>query len=448
VFCPYIYSHDRNQCVYAHNPQDFRRDPKTHQYNPVQCKNWSQGQIYSYEEGACPKLMNCECCHGWKELEYHPLYYKTKNCSNFKNCNKADCPFLHQEKDPKTPTAGAGVNQPRNLSMGTSRDFGFASPNRPTTYHHYKDDSRSNFYTQFKVKSDRKKDNYRKDNNSHFPGPIMPPPQQQNYSRRNESQGGQDEIQNQYQQRPYKMEGSTRPNSNASASTLYHEDAPKKQNKKKKKKQMSLNDKKEETTKSPLSQEGGSEVATTKGTKMMSSPQGVNWSFVPSSEEKTEGQQSGGKRGLGKFSGTKTNDSFESLQSYTIEKFETPNTEKSGKSNSVNEQFRKGLVNALQKRGLDYTIPVLMSPGVDIEGLKTFSHREFGLYPQIKAEDKEKIVPIIRKLVDDETIINPFQSQSQFEMLLGLGAAEPQWGGANLDFLDSNSNLDFTKHPF
>jgi len=339
-----------------------------------------------------------------------------------------DCPFLHQDKDSKDRISTA--NQPRNLSMGTARDFGFSSPNKSNSgYHNYSHDTtRSNFYTQFKVKSDRKKDNnhnYRKDN-SHFPGPIMPPPQQ-NYFKRNEGAGGQEP-------RPYKFEngGSTRPNSNASNSTLYHEDSGQRKNnqnnknKKKNKKPMSLNEKQEDPmTKSPLSEE----------TKRILSGQ-IDWSYVPSSEEK-------GRKDFGKFSGTKTNDSFESLQSYTIEKFGTPTTEKSGS----NDQFRKGLINALQKRGLEYTIPILMSPGADIEGLKSFSQREFGLYPQIKAEDKEKIVPIIRKLaVDDEApgmnIINPFHST--FETLLG----ETQWGGANLDFLDSNTNLDFTKHPF
>jgi len=99
VFCPYIYEHDRSQCVYAHNAQDFRRTPLSYKYDPVECPNWSKGQIFSYEEGGCPKQMDCDKCHGWKELEFHPLYFKTKPCTNGNKCVKKDCPFFHSQND-------------------------------------------------------------------------------------------------------------------------------------------------------------------------------------------------------------------------------------------------------------------------------------------------------------------------------------------------------------
>jgi len=99
VFCPYIYDHDRSQCMYAHNAQDYRRNPKQYKYDPIQCPYWSQGQILSYEEGGCPKQMDCDKCHGWKELEYHSAYYKTKSCSNGSKCIKKDCPFFHSNAD-------------------------------------------------------------------------------------------------------------------------------------------------------------------------------------------------------------------------------------------------------------------------------------------------------------------------------------------------------------
>jgi hypothetical protein len=91
----------------------------------------------------------------------------------------------------------------------------------------------------------------------------------------------------------------------------------------------------------------------------------------------------------------------------------------------------------------------LFSPSTDIEGLRTFSQKDFHQFPQIKTEDKDKVAQIIRK-VSDETLglptnIIPGAEQSSnpaFEM----NSDENQW--ANLDFLDTNTNLEFTKHPF
>ncbi len=49
----------------------------------------------NYSEGGCPHLMNCPFTHGWKEKEYHPINYKTKNCTNLNNCVKRFCHYLH-----------------------------------------------------------------------------------------------------------------------------------------------------------------------------------------------------------------------------------------------------------------------------------------------------------------------------------------------------------------
>lgn len=44
--------------------------------------------------------MFCKSCHGWKELEYHPNYYRTKKCPNIKNCkNKRFCCYYHNETE-------------------------------------------------------------------------------------------------------------------------------------------------------------------------------------------------------------------------------------------------------------------------------------------------------------------------------------------------------------
>lgn len=42
-------------------------------------------------------------CHGWKELEYHPLNYRTKKCP-LSNCKKGECHYYHTEKEKRVVT--------------------------------------------------------------------------------------------------------------------------------------------------------------------------------------------------------------------------------------------------------------------------------------------------------------------------------------------------------
>ena len=95
-WCPFnLTYHDKAQCVYAHNWQDYRRKPQIAKYDPVACPYWkSTDFILNYENG-CPNREKCNKCHGWKELEFHPLLYKAKPCTN-KTCSKGkDCPNYH-----------------------------------------------------------------------------------------------------------------------------------------------------------------------------------------------------------------------------------------------------------------------------------------------------------------------------------------------------------------
>lgn len=63
-FCPYSSTHDRARCVYAHNWQDFRRDPSRFTYSAILCKNWDRTKkISSYDRG-CPNSFDCLECHG------------------------------------------------------------------------------------------------------------------------------------------------------------------------------------------------------------------------------------------------------------------------------------------------------------------------------------------------------------------------------------------------
>lgn len=102
-WCPFNKDHNKAQCDYAHNWQDFRRKPHIFNYNPEKlCPNWkSETFISKYDEG-CILQAACVRCHGWKELEYHPFNYKTKPCLELKICNNLQCPFYHNEQDRRT----------------------------------------------------------------------------------------------------------------------------------------------------------------------------------------------------------------------------------------------------------------------------------------------------------------------------------------------------------
>jgi hypothetical protein len=73
-------SHDRGECPYAHNIQDYRRKPSLYLYKAEKCPHWDfLNKIESIEASDCPAGMNCGKCHGWMEHRYHPQIYKSKN---------------------------------------------------------------------------------------------------------------------------------------------------------------------------------------------------------------------------------------------------------------------------------------------------------------------------------------------------------------------------------
>jgi hypothetical protein len=48
-WCVYDKEHNKADCVYAHNWQDFRRRPHLFSYNPTQkCDSWKQGEFISH----------------------------------------------------------------------------------------------------------------------------------------------------------------------------------------------------------------------------------------------------------------------------------------------------------------------------------------------------------------------------------------------------------------
>ncbi|KRX07608.1 hypothetical protein PPERSA_11157 [Pseudocohnilembus persalinus] len=101
IWCPFnIISHDRSQCVYAHNWQDYRRKPQEINYQSVPCSDWKPGDFIKDYKDFCQNGFQCDKCHGWKELEYHPLFYKTKQCTSKEKCTKGQvCPYYHNQSE-------------------------------------------------------------------------------------------------------------------------------------------------------------------------------------------------------------------------------------------------------------------------------------------------------------------------------------------------------------
>jgi len=106
-FCPYSKCEDKSKCIYAHNWQDFRRDPSKYNYRAEACPYWDPKKKVSNYETACHNNTSCGYCHGrltayegWKELEYHPEIFKTRQCTS-KNCLKEIifCPYFHDSSE-------------------------------------------------------------------------------------------------------------------------------------------------------------------------------------------------------------------------------------------------------------------------------------------------------------------------------------------------------------
>jgi hypothetical protein len=97
IYCPFENkNHDRNMCVYAHNWQDYRRDPNEYVYSNKICPDWnSSAHTLQYDQAGCEKGIDCGFCHGWKEVEYHTLNYKTKYCREGGECRFKHCSHCH-----------------------------------------------------------------------------------------------------------------------------------------------------------------------------------------------------------------------------------------------------------------------------------------------------------------------------------------------------------------
>lgn len=127
VWCPISdKEHQRDQCVYAHNWQDFRRAPHVFDYSNSKCARWSNKKTTKTYKDGCPLEYRCGHAHGWKELEFHPLLYKTSECRQTK-CLKIHCPFYHNEQEKRQPQHPTSGNREAYLFKSYPRNRNFAN---------------------------------------------------------------------------------------------------------------------------------------------------------------------------------------------------------------------------------------------------------------------------------------------------------------------------------
>jgi len=97
-WCPIGVQHDWQNCVYAHNYQDARRNPGIG-YGPRPCPYWKRKETALEYGERCPLGVRCPYSHGAKEQLYHPAYFKTVTCQDWPNskCPRGRlCAFWHK----------------------------------------------------------------------------------------------------------------------------------------------------------------------------------------------------------------------------------------------------------------------------------------------------------------------------------------------------------------
>jgi len=143
IWCPIGVKHDWQSCVYAHNYQDARRNPKIG-YGPKTCPMWRPREIFSSYDSGCPNGVRCPNAHGPKEQLYHPVHWKTRCCQNFnwgkerknhKLCPRGRlCAFWHTNQDRKAYTEHCGFDYSQVLGDEQIRHLqsDFTIPTIPT----------------------------------------------------------------------------------------------------------------------------------------------------------------------------------------------------------------------------------------------------------------------------------------------------------------------------
>jgi len=101
-WCPIGSFHDWQECIYAHNYQDYRRDPRLG-YSTLVCPDWEKGNRNPDYCTRCPRGFSCGYAHGAKEQLYHPGYFRSVLCNDHfhgKRCPRGrQCAFFHKKKE-------------------------------------------------------------------------------------------------------------------------------------------------------------------------------------------------------------------------------------------------------------------------------------------------------------------------------------------------------------
>lgn len=140
------------------------------------------------------------------------------------------------------------------------------------------------------------------------------------------------------------------------------------------------------------------------------------------------------------------NDSFDdSLQSFTVEK----NVGNSDKPAEIaNDQFIYTLFSNLERKGLEHTIQNLRNPSPDAELLKSFSAKDFHLYPLISNEDKERIVKIIQDILEEEAILSEINTVNEGGFATSLAQNNVEDNGIYANFGSYTSSHEFSITSF
>lgn len=104
-WCPFSHQHDWSMCDYAHNWQDCRRPPQLG-YGPAPCPYWDKSDARAEYAQRCPNGLRCAFAHGRKEQLYHPVFYKTQDCCDWRKhladgvCPRGSvCAFAHGDAE-------------------------------------------------------------------------------------------------------------------------------------------------------------------------------------------------------------------------------------------------------------------------------------------------------------------------------------------------------------
>lgn len=110
-WCVFAHAHDWNNCVYAHTWQDYRRPPSVG-YGPAPCPLWEFSDTRIDYQSRCANGFRCPFAHGRKEQLYHPSFYKTQECCDWRRpaasphscCMRGPaCAFYHGDAEIRLP---------------------------------------------------------------------------------------------------------------------------------------------------------------------------------------------------------------------------------------------------------------------------------------------------------------------------------------------------------